>query len=170
MLLAAQKDNLLLRPVVNDIGLFIPGAALREIKQYVSENPSHGTWESYYAAFKKRMQHFGLKTEEQIEYLAKASLEKTVEGKFRLAYDPKVVFGMENDGKVEDFNLWPLWRQVDLPLLILRGAQSNVLSAETLEQMLAGKNAQAVTFEGVGHAPALMCDDQISVIEKFLSI
>lgn len=168
ILLASQKDHPLRRMVINDIGLFIPSAALMDIKQYVSQNPVHATWESYYAAFKKRMQPFGLQSDAEYEYLAKISAEQTVDGKFRLAYDPKIVFGMESDGHVSDFNLWPLWGQVDLPMLILRGAQSNVLSAETLEQMLVGKNAKAVTFDNVGHAPALMNDQQINVIKEFL--
>lgn len=168
MLVAAQKDHPIRRMIINDIGLFIPGAALSTIKQYVSENPGHATWESYYAAFKKRMQTFGLTSEEEYQYLAEVSLEKTLDGKYRLAYDPKIVFGMENDGQITDFNLWPLWSQINVPMLILRGAQSNVLSAETLEQMLVGKNARAITFEGVGHAPALMNAQQIAAVKDFL--
>lgn len=169
LLLAAQSNHPIRRMVINDIGLFIPATALSEIKAYVSENPSHATWDSFYSAFKKRMQPFGLQTEDEWQYLAKVSSETTVDGKYRLAYDPKVVFSMESDGHVTDFNLWPLWNQVKLPMLILRGANSNVLSAETLDQMCAGRtDVTSCTFEGVGHAPALMNQEQISIIKQFI--
>jgi pimeloyl-ACP methyl ester carboxylesterase len=169
MTLAAQKDHPIRKMVINDIGTFIPKEALERIKNYVSLNPSYITWDSYYEAFKKRMQPFGLQTEEEWNYLARVSAEQTIEGKYRLAYDPKVAFGLESSEHVTDMNLWPLWPQINVPMLLLRGANSDVLLADTLEQMLNGKDAKAVTFEGVGHAPALMNAEQIAVIKDFLT-
>lgn len=168
MTLASQKDHPIRKMVINDIGTFIPKEALERIKQYVSLNPSYSSWDSYYEAFKKRQQTFGLQTEEEWEYLARVSAEQTVDGKYRLAYDPKVAFGLESAGHVTDMNLWPLWSQINLPMLLLRGGDSDVLPAETLEQMKAGKDARTMTFQGVGHAPALMNKEQIGVIRDFL--
>ncbi len=170
MMLAAQTNHPIRRMVINDIGLYIPADALIHIKQYVRENPSFSSWEAYLAAFKKRQQSFGLETEEEWDYLARTSMEQTVDGKYRLAYDPKVVLGLESAGPIEDVNLWPLWPQIDLPILLLRGENSNIISAETFDQMCASPNVQGRTFKNVGHAPALMNNEQITTIKDFFAI
>jgi pimeloyl-ACP methyl ester carboxylesterase len=52
----------------------------------------------------------------------------------------------------------------------LRGAQSDLLSAETAQAMTArGPKAELVTFPGIGHAPALMAEDQIDVVARWLT-
>jgi pimeloyl-ACP methyl ester carboxylesterase len=58
---------------------------------------------------------------------------------------------------------------VQTPILILRGAESDLLSKQTLQQMLE-RNPQARSheFKGVGHAPTLMADDQVKVVTDFL--
>ena len=55
------------------------------------------------------------------------------------------------------------------PTLVFRGAESDLLSAETaLEMERRGPRARVVTFPGVGHAPALMADDQIEIVAGWL--
>jgi len=65
--------------------------------------------------------------------------------------------------------LWQAWRALDCPTLILRGAQSDLLSADTVRDMLATQpQARAHEFPGVGHAPTLMNDEQCRVVREFL--
>ena len=68
-----------------------------------------------------------------------------------------------------DVVLWPFWDQVRCPTLLLRGADSDLLLAETAQEMTRrGPKARLVEFAGVGHAPMLMTQDQISVVKEFL--
>lgn len=168
MMIAAQDGHPIRRMVVNDIGPFIPADALQRIKSYVSMNPSYRDWDSYMVAFRQRFSTFGLKTEEEWAYMARISAEQEINGKFRLNYDPNIAFGLESSGHVGDVDLWPLWAVVNVPLLLLRGADSDVLSAQTLDRMMVGKTARAVTFAACGHAPALMNTEQIGVIADWL--
>jgi pimeloyl-ACP methyl ester carboxylesterase len=169
MMLANQKNHPIRRMVINDIGPFIPKEALQRIKTYVTLNPTYSTWHSYEAAFRKRMAMFGLEADEEWDYLVKISTVREANGSYRMNYDTRVAFGLENSGRVTDLDLWPLWNAVDMPLLLLRGAESDVLLRETMDRMMIGKRAEAVTFAGVGHAPALMSAQQIAVITNRLS-
>jgi pimeloyl-ACP methyl ester carboxylesterase len=169
MMLANQKNHPIRRMIINDIGPFIPKEALQRIKTYVTLNPAYSTWDSYFSAFRGRMVSFGLETEDEWNYLARVSSKQEANGHYRLAYDTGVAFGLENSGPVTDLDLWPLWPAVDMPLLLLRGSESDVLSRETLDKMMVGKKAEAVTFAGVGHAPALMSDQQIGVVRDWLA-
>ncbi|MGH8768703.1 MAG: alpha/beta fold hydrolase, partial [Burkholderiales bacterium] len=59
--------------------------------------------------------------------------------------------------------------QVRCPTLLLRGADSDLLLAETAQEMTRrGPNAKLVEFAGIGHAPMLMAADQIEVVKAFL--
>jgi pimeloyl-ACP methyl ester carboxylesterase len=63
-----------------------------------------------------------------------------------------------------------MWDQIRCPVLVLRGAQSDVLMRGTAEEMTRrGPRAELVEFPDCGHAPPLMNDEQISVIEHWLS-
>ena len=169
MMMAAMPHSPVKRLIINDVGPFIPAEALQHIKQYVSINPYYSDWDGFFSAFKKRMQPFGLQTEAEWNHLAQVSYEQDEKGRYRMNYDPRIISGLANEGAPGDLDLWHVWQQVTQPVLILRGADSNVLSPETASRMMEGKKASLVTFPNVGHAPALMSSDQIKVIKNWLS-
>jgi pimeloyl-ACP methyl ester carboxylesterase len=69
----------------------------------------------------------------------------------------------------QDLNLWTVWEEIKCPVLLLRGAESDVLSKETVERMLKrGPKTDLVEFAGCGHAPALRDAQQIDVVKKWL--
>jgi pimeloyl-ACP methyl ester carboxylesterase len=65
--------------------------------------------------------------------------------------------------------LWQTYEKLVCPTLVLRGAESDLLSADTAERMVqTGPRAQLRVFDGVGHAPTLVADDQRAVVLDFL--
>ena len=59
---------------------------------------------------------------------------------------------------------------VTVPVLLLRGAQSDVLLQATAEDMtLRGPRARLVEFDGIGHAPTLVAADQVEVVRQWLT-
>ena len=61
------------------------------------------------------------------------------------------------------------WASIEDPLLLLRGAESDLLSAQTAQAMVQrGRQARCVEFAGVGHAPMLMQPDQVDCVRDFL--
>lgn len=71
---------------------------------------------------------------------------------------------------MSDVDDWALWEKIKIPVLILRGGESAILTQDTLDEMLRrNPMAKAHVFEGIGHAPPLMSGDQIDVILDFLA-
>jgi pimeloyl-ACP methyl ester carboxylesterase len=67
--------------------------------------------------------------------------------------------------------MWELWDRVRCPTFVLHGAESVLLTADILAQMQRrGPKLQVVTLPGVGHAPALMAQDQIELIAGWLEL
>ena len=70
---------------------------------------------------------------------------------------------------MDEAALWALYDNIRCPTLVIRGANSDLLSAETLRQMATrGPKAQTTEIPGVGHAPTLMLDNEIAVVRDFL--
>ena len=68
-----------------------------------------------------------------------------------------------------DVDLWPVWEAIAVPVLLLRGARSDILPTEIARQMTTrGPKASLAEFEDVGHAPALLREAEISPVKAFL--
>jgi len=168
MLLAVQPGAPLRRLVMNDVGPFIPKAALERLAAYVGQDPRFDTLEAVERYLREIFAPFGPLTDEQWEHLAQHSARRLDNGRFALAYDPAI--GNAFKGPLQDVNLWPVWRAIGVPVLVLRGAESDLLLAETAREMMesAPAGSKLLEFGGIGHAPALMANDQIEAVEAFL--
>jgi pimeloyl-ACP methyl ester carboxylesterase len=168
MLIASADTNPIRRLVLNDIGPFIPLAALGQINAYVGQHPLFATVAEAEAYLRNIHAGFGPLTDEQWHHLAIHSTREA-DGGFRLHYDPaiKVPFAKTADA---DFDLWSLWDKIRCPTFVLRGSESQLLTADTAVRMtIAGPKARLATIDGVGHAPALMAKDQIAIVADWLS-
>jgi pimeloyl-ACP methyl ester carboxylesterase len=83
-------------------------------------------------------------------------------------YDPAMV--MQFTHHDDDYNLWSAWDTLDLPVLCLRGVDSDLLLRETADEMRKrGPRAVVVEIPDCGHAPALNTPEQFALVERFLS-
>ena len=90
------------------------------------------------------------------------------DGSYGLAYDPGIAVNVR--AAVRDWDFWASWDGIACPALVLHGAQSDLLSAEVADAMSKrGPKAELVSFEGIGHAPALMSTDQTEVVAQWLA-
>ena len=89
------------------------------------------------------------------------------DGRWGMAYDPGIAVPFRAAATPPD--LWPVWDAIRCPTLVLRGHESDLLSAATVAQMAArGPRPAVVEFAGVGHAPMLLASDQIDPVVRFL--
>jgi pimeloyl-ACP methyl ester carboxylesterase len=181
MLLFAQRPTLINKLVLNDIGPLISGIALDRIIKYVTIAPVFDMREEAEAAIKTRMQTFGIKNPEHWQHVTQHSVE-AIGDKFRFAYDPAIIkkpsciftflSNIRHPSKwrsMPDINLWPFWQKVTCPVLVIRGAVSDILSAETVAKMKEGRsNVTVVELPDVGHAPMLLEDEQIKIVKDWL--
>lgn len=168
MMLAARKNSPIRRLVLNDVGPVVPRAALNRLAQYVGKDPRFETLDQFEAYLRQVLAPFGALTPDQWQHLALHSHRRTDDGTYAPNYDPAIGNAFRTPAYL-DVELWPLWDAVTCPVLVMRGADSDLLPRETVRRMQErGPGARLVEFLGVGHAPALMSGDQIQVVRHFL--
>lgn len=165
MMLAAQPGAPIRRFVINDIGPFLPKAALERIGSYVGQDPRFESVEALEAYLRRVHAPFGPLSDAEWRHLAQHSSRRREDGAVGLAYDPRI--GDAFKGELADVELWNFWDRLRAPTLVLRGKESDLLRPETAARM--AERARVVEFAGVGHAPALMAEDQIGAIRDFLA-
>lgn len=167
MLLAAKKGAPIRRLILNDIGPFVPRTGLRRLGEYVGRDPRFPGAEEAERYFRKVMEPFGALTDGQWRHVVKHGTEPDGEGGLRLRYDPAIGAPFRNG--LSDVDLWAFWDAVQCPVMVLRGAESDLLLPETARDMLGrGPKTEIFQVPNVGHAPALMAEDQIATVADWL--
>lgn len=169
MILAAQPNTPIRRLVLNDIGPFVPKEAPRRLLTYVGKPPP--PFESMAAAdayLRQIYAPFGELTDKQWRHLTRHSLRAVDGGRYVLAYDPDIVEPLK-DMQRGDFEIWSLWDRIQCPVLVLRGAKSDVLLRSTAEEMTRrGPPVELVEIPDVGHAPPLVRPEQVRIVADWL--
>ncbi len=162
--------------VLNDVGPVIEAAALQRIGSYVGQSGFWRTLDEAADALWALSQGFGPHSREQWLALTAPQLKPAtrdgVDG-FTTRVDPGIGVPFSaitpELAKAGEAMLWQAYDRLRCQTLLLRGAQSDLLSAETARAMTQrGPRAQLHEFAGVGHAPTLVHDDQIEVLRRFL--
>lgn len=173
MEMAALDGAPIRRLVLNDFGARISGAALHRIGTYLRSKRNFEDVEALEQHLRRIHEPFGQLSDAQWRHMAENSAVKTDAGDYRQHYDPAIGRAFSWPLMV-DIALWNVWDRVSCPTMILRGEESDLLHASTVRDMARrGASAKAglvrsVEVRGVGHAPSLMNDPQVSLIEDFL--
>jgi pimeloyl-ACP methyl ester carboxylesterase len=169
MALAAQKDTPVSKLVLNDAGPVVGKAALERIATYVGMWPPLPSLQAVEQVVRAVAAPFGPHTDEEWRFLTEVVARRNADGSYRFHYDPKIAESFRKNMPEGDMELWPLWDAVRCPTLVIRGAQSDLLSRATTEQMTQrGPKAKVVELQGIGHAPTLLHADQIAIVREFL--
>jgi pimeloyl-ACP methyl ester carboxylesterase len=168
MLLAAQPETPIARLVVNDIGPVIEPAALARIATYVGLDPLFDSFAALEAHVRAVSATFGHLSDAQWEALSRSTARQVQDGRWRLKYDPGIAVPFRVAAAAPT-DMWALWDAIKCPTLVLRGAQSDLLSSATAQAMSnRGPHPDVIEFAGIGHAPMLLSPDQIDPVVRFL--
>jgi pimeloyl-ACP methyl ester carboxylesterase len=170
--LAGLPEAPVRRLILNDVGPSLELAGLQRIAEYVGRAPRFAGFEEALEYVRGTSPGFGLRHEAQWRELTASVVRPDGRG-YVFAYDPAISIPMRALGAAEaalgENLLWGLYDAILAPTLLIRGAQSDLLSEATAEMMtLRGPRAQRVDLEGVGHAPMFFDADQIEVVRRFL--
>lgn len=170
MALAAQEGAPISRLVLNDVGPVVTAASIARIGEFLGRAPRFATVENAEAFVRFVSSPFGALTDAQWRHLTVHTLRPHADGGYAMAYDPGIAEPFRQDMDTgKDVELWPLYDLVRCPTLLVRGAQSDLLTADTARQMSErGPRARLVEIPEVGHAPVLMAADQIAIVRDFL--
>ena len=163
------------RLVLNDVGPAIQWDSIVRIGQYLGRAVQFESLQQAADAMWAVSTTFGPHTPAQWLELSRYMV-KPVPGTANavtLHYDPSIAvpFGtMTRESAAQgEAVLWQLYDAIAAQTLLLRGAQSDLLSVETARLMTArGPKARLVEFAGVGHAPTLIANDQVDTVTQFL--
>jgi pimeloyl-ACP methyl ester carboxylesterase len=171
MLLAAVRPTAIAGVVLNDIGPVIEPKGLMRIKGYVGKMPQPRSFEDG-AEILRRLFDAQFPKLTATDWL-KAAQRAYKEDKGRLVptYDVNLAKTME--GVDLERPLPPLWKEFDAlrnhPVMVIRGANSDILSAATVEAMGAHHpGLDTLEVADQGHAPLLMENDVIARIRAFV--
>lgn len=161
------------RLVLNDVGPSIQWEALARIGTYLGRAQTFDTLQQAADAMWVISQSFGPHTPAQWLELSRHMVKSTPDGRVVLHYDPAIAvpFGAvtQEIAAQGEAQLWQLYDSLTAQTLLLRGANSDLLSTATAQAMTQrGPKARLVEFAGVGHAPTLIAPDQVDAVASFL--
>jgi pimeloyl-ACP methyl ester carboxylesterase len=169
MALAAQAGTPVQKFVINDAGPVVSKVSLERIATYVGMSPAFPDMAAAEKYVRAVSATFGPHSDAEWRFLTEVVVRRNADGTLRMHYDPNLAQPFKALMPEKDLELWTLWDAVRCPTLVLRGAQSDLLTRETCEQMTQrGPKARVVEIPGVGHAPTLMHEDQIRLVRDFL--
>ncbi len=156
------------RLVLNDNGPELAAAAVTRIRSYAGNPAAFDRVSELEAYFRTVYKPFSAMSDAEWTKLTETSTRRLPDGRVTPHYDPNMVRQFVNFPN--DYDLWPEYDAIDIPVLVLRGAVSDLLLPETVVAMQSrGPKAQVVEIAGCGHTPSLNVPGQITLIERFLT-
>ncbi len=172
MLMGMTMPDRIAGAVLNDIGPVLEPEGLARIRGYVGQGRSFPTW-MHAARAIEETQGVAFPGYKIGDWLAAAKRVMTLgsNGRIVFDYDMKIA---EPFARIEDGPQPDLWPGIDglagKPVTIIRGALSDILSAQVLDDMQRRvPGSEAVTIANVGHAPALDEPEAVAAIDRLLA-
>ena len=157
--------------VLNDNAPQLAAPAVERIKAYAGSPPSFATIAELEAFFRQVYRPYGWLSDAQWRRLTESSARRLADGRVTPHYDPAMV--MQFTHHDDDYQRWDEWDRLDIPVLCLRGAESDLVLPETAQEMLrrgpgARGLAELIEVPGCGHAPALNVASQLDPVTAFI--
>jgi len=165
------KDRIL-SLVLNDNAPRLADAAVARIRAYAGSPPAFATMAELEAFFRQVYKPYGWLSDAQWRRLTETSTRRLPDGRVTPHYDPQMV--RQFTDHPDDYLIWTHYDQLRIPVLVLRGAESDLVLKDVTDEMLTrGPGAlgltQVVEIAGCGHAPALNVPDQLELVSSFLA-
>jgi pimeloyl-ACP methyl ester carboxylesterase len=157
--------------VLNDNAPKLAAPALERIKAYAGNPPAFATVRELEAFFRQVYKPYGWLSDAQWRRLTETSTRRLPDGQVTPHYDPAMV--QQFTHHPDDYDIWPHYDALAIPVLCLRGAESDLVLRETTAEMLrrgpglAGR-ARIVEVADCGHAPALNVPQQLELVASFI--
>lgn len=170
MVHAAMEPRTVAGIVLNDVGPEVDPAGLERIRGYAGKAPAVRDWAGAVAVVRTVYGPAlpGL-DDAGFEKLTRAGYRADAQGVPQPDADPLIAEALKDTSRAAP-DLWPLWGAIaKVPMLAIRGAQSDILSAATLARMQREKpDLRTLTVANRGHAPLLDEPGCVPAIDEFL--
>ena len=169
MAIAALAPQRIAAAILNDIGPDIDDSGVDRIKSYVGSGTRFNSWDEAAETIARNTQAFENYTHDDWVRMAKRNCRED-NGEIVFDYDQAIAQPFNTAGPTPQVDMWPLFAALaQKPLLVIRGAKSDLLSADTLAKMhAAAPTIKSALVAGVGHAPDLTEPEAVEAIDAFL--
>ncbi|WP_281683739.1 alpha/beta fold hydrolase [Thalassobaculum salexigens] len=169
MALAAMAPTCLEAVVLNDIGPDIPDSGGDFLIEVMGRERRPASWADAAAEMRRILPDLSFTTEEEWVAFARTTYREEPDGSLRQDWDPAIVKPLAG-AEAKDTDLWALFAALTaVPVLLVRGGRSIVLSAETAAEMQRRHRAmEVVVLPEIGHAPTLEEPAAREALERFL--
>lgn len=153
--------------IINDIGPEIPQEAVDRILSYAATSPDFASMVEAEAWFRSAYVPFGRNTDAFWQRMARTSVRRRGDGRLTLHYDPKIT--VQFTASQDELTVWDRFDRIEMPMHVLRGAQSDILTAEIAERMQGrGPRPGLTVIPNCGHAPTMAQPDEAKLIRAIL--
>jgi len=161
------------RLVLNDVGPVVAWRFIERLRTYIGQTGQFDTIQAGADHLRRISPGFGPHTDAQWLALSTPMFKPLPQGGWTLHYDPALAQAVHaltpEAAQHGEALLWQLYDQITAPTLLLRGAESDLLTPEVVQAMQQrGPRAQRHDLPGVGHAPTLVAEDQLAAVASFL--
>jgi pimeloyl-ACP methyl ester carboxylesterase len=165
--LAAARPTLIRGVVLNDIGPDVGSEGADFVRHFVGNDPALESLDAAVAFLRTNLPPMSLETDAAWRRMAELTYQPGADGRFHPVWDTAIARLL--NGPPPD--LWPLFGGLaHVPILLVRGAVSNILLAGTVTRMLSLRpDMTVVTLPGIGHAPILTEPPALAAIQTFLA-
>jgi pimeloyl-ACP methyl ester carboxylesterase len=171
MVIAAMAPQRIAAAILNDVGPDVDPGGIERILTYVGKDRRFSSWdEAAEALAATHGTSFERYTHEDWVKMAKRNCREEM-GQICFDYDMAIAEPFKTAGPTPQVDLWPLFAALaQKPLLVVRGAKSDLLTAATAARMQeAAPGMKIATVSSIGHAPELNEAEAVAAIDKFLS-
>jgi cobalt-zinc-cadmium efflux system protein len=173
MVYAAMPNSPIRRMLINDVGPRIEPDAIKRLGSYVGQPFAFANRADALNRLNQICATFGEHTAKEWEIYNGPMLVQR-DGLWMMHYDPNIAvpFASVNPimAKAGEVAMWHAFKQIHIPMLIVRGADSDLLSAVTVAEMCkVNPYARSIEIPNVGHAPAFVKPEQIALAKEFFS-
>ncbi|MEK8051321.1 alpha/beta hydrolase [Ideonella sp. DXS22W] len=156
------------RLVMNDIGPELAQPAVERIRSYAGSPASFARVSELEQYLRTVYKPYGWLSDAQWRRMAETSTRRLPDGRVTPHYDPAMV--RQFIAHPNDYDQWPAWDSLEIPVLVLRGQDSDLLLPDVAEAMRnRGPRAVVVNLPDCGHAPALNTPEQYALVERFFA-
>lgn len=171
MAIAAMAPQRIRASILNDVGPDVDPAGIGRILSYVGKDVRFESWDAAADAIAANYgASFDRYTHEDWVKMAKRNCRED-NGEIRFDYDMAIAEPFRTAGPTPQVDLWPFFAALgQKPLLVVRGAKSDLLTAETAARMRSvAPHMKLAVVPGVGHAPELNEPEAVAAIDEFLA-
>lgn len=175
IVMASMRESPVNKLILNDIGPALNFSALSRIGNYIGQELSFTSFEEGAEYIRSISAPFGPHSEAQWRKIAANVLKQKPDGTWTRHYDHSLALPFTSDSedsaRQAEAHLWMAYDAIQCPVMLVRGAQSDLLSEAVAREMTCrGPRASLAELPGIGHAPTFMHEEQIAIARQFLRV